>query len=332
MDIPVTKMTLFRSLACALAFAFLSAGPIASTTARAEVVQASVPDPTDDSLPRANPVKLQLNGDVLGDLSDYYTWKSDTLLDIARIEELGLVEVMAANPGVDPWNPGIGTHLVLPTAHVLPDAPRNGIVVNLAELRVYYYYPGHGVYTFPIGVGREGFGTPIGQTKIVRKMADPIWYPTAGKRADDPDLPAVVPPGPDNPLGEFALYLGWPTYLMHGTHKPWGVGRRVSRGCIRFYPEDIAWFFKNVPVGTPVTTVVQAVKLGWRDNQLYLEVHPSLDQIDQIEANGRAEPSPVTDQTERIITVAGTQSDRIDWDVVDKVLKERQGIPVRITK
>ncbi len=199
----------------------------------------------------------RVNGDIYGELIKTVTWESDNLLDIARAEHLGLIEVMAANPGVDPWLPGAGKELVLPTAHILPSGPRQGIVINLSELRIYYFDPERGVYTFPIGVGREGFGTPIGSSKVVRKAAGPTWYPTPGKRADDPDLPAVVPPGPDNPLGEFALYLGWPTYLMHGTNKPYGVGRRVSRGCIRLYPEDIAFLFKQAKVGTPVRTTVE---------------------------------------------------------------------------
>ncbi len=273
----------------------------------------------------------RLVDDMFGEMSETVTFDKDTLLDIARAEDLGMVELMAANPGVDSWYPGAGTKLVLPTAHLLPDAPRHGIVINLAELRLYFYHPEKGVFTFPIGNGRDSFTTPLGETKIVRKQADPTWYPTAAKRAEDPTVPAVVPPGPDNPMGEFALYLGFPTYAIHGTNKPDGVGRRVSRGCIRMYPEDVAWLFEQVPVGTPVTVISQPVKVGHSGGQLYLEVHPSLHQVDQIEETGQLQPEPLTDQTDTILLAAGTDSSRIDWTIVDRALAERRGYPIRIS-
>lgn len=274
----------------------------------------------------------RLNGDILGELHHTTTWKTDNLLDLARAEDLGMIEILAANPGVDPWLPGAGTDIVLPTAHILPSGPRQGIIINLAEQRLYYYDPKRGPMTFPIGVGRDGFGTPIGTTKIVRKQAAPTWYPTASRLAEDPPVPKVVPPGPDNPLGEFAMYLGWPAYLMHGTNKPDGVGRRVSHGCIRMYPEDIAFLFRNVPVGTPVRTTLEVVKLGRRDGQLYIEVHPSLDQIDQLEQNHVMEAQPLPDQTDHILMAAGEDSNRLDWNAIDQALKLRQGIPIRITR
>jgi L,D-transpeptidase ErfK/SrfK len=270
--------------------------------------------------------------DVYGEMAETLTFEKDTLLDIARAEELGLIELMAANPGVDAWYPGTGVKLVLPTAHILPAGPREGVVVNLAELRLYYFDPHKGVFSFPLGVGKEGFGTPHGRTKVVRKQANPIWYPTEGKREEDPTLPAVVPPGPDNPLGEFALYLGFPTYLIHGTHKPWGVGRRVSRGCIRMYPEDIAWLFEHVAVGTPVTIVEQPVKIGRRQGHLFLEVHPTLEQIDQIEEAGVYKPEPIADPTDAVLLAAGDDMLRIDWSAVDRAFAERRGYPVQITR
>jgi len=142
----------------------------------------------------------------------------------------------------------------------------------------------------------------------------------------------VVPPGPDNPLGEFALYLGWPTYLMHGTHKPDGVGRRVSRGCIRMFPEDIAFLFRHVGVGTQVRTIFEPVKLGRNNGQLYIEVHPSLAQLDQLELDKVAKPEPLPDQTDRILLAAGDDGTRLDWKAIDQALKERKGIPIRITR
>lgn len=272
--------------------------------------------------------------DVIGEVRTMTTVYEDTLLDIARENGLGLIELMAVNPGVDEWLPGEGTRIVLPTAHVLPDAPRRGVVVNLAELRLYYFPPDGGpVETFPIGVGRDGFMTPQGQTKIVRKTDGPSWYPTANTRADRPELPAVVPPGPDNPLGEYALYLGWPTYLIHGTNMPWGVGRRVSRGCIRMYPENIEYLFGKIPTGTPVTVVSQSVMLGWHEGDLFIEVHPSPEQVDQIEVEGEAAPVAVPEQSDpdRILAAAGDQIWRLDWPAINEALERRQGIPVRIT-
>ena len=206
--------------------------------------------------------------DLVGQMQTHTVSANETLLDIARDYQLGFVEVVAANQGIDPWVPGAGKLLVVPGAHILPDAPRNGIVVNLAELRLYAFTSDGRINTYPIGVGRLGLTTPVGQTRVIRKRANPTWTPTAATRADNPDLPKSVPPGPDNPLGRFAIDLGWPTYAIHGTNIPWGVGRRVSRGCIRMYPEHIEKLFAATDVGTKVTVVDQAVKVGWRDGSL----------------------------------------------------------------
>ncbi len=273
--------------------------------------------------------------DMLGAIRFHTTRYEDTLLDIARANRLGLIELMAANPGVDPWLPGENLRLVLPTAHILPDAPRRGLVVNVAELRVYYFQDAdRPLISLPLGVGREGFKTPLGKTKVVRKKQGPTWRPTANARKDDPELPAVVPPGPDNPLGDFALYLGWPTYLIHGTNKPWGVGRRVSRGCIRMYPEDIEWLFNQVPVGTPVTVIDQPVKIGRYRGDLYLEVHPSKTQMDQIEETHSAAPDPPKElqDHEPIIRAAGPDTARLNWTMIQWALERREGLPYRITQ
>jgi L,D-transpeptidase ErfK/SrfK len=280
----------------------------------------------------------QKAGDIIGEMHEYYIWRDDEdLLEVARADELGLIELMAANPGVDPWLPGRGTHLLLPTMHILPEAPRKGIVINIAELRLYYYDAADGYFSFPLGVGRDGFLTPVGSTKIVRKKEKPSWYLTPSEIRDHPELPKVIPPGEDNPLGDYALYLGWPTYLIHGTNTPWGIGRRTSRGCIRMYPEDIEWLFRMVPIGTPVTVVDQPVKLGWKDGELYLEVHPSTMQVDQMEETSRSpgppDPVPLEQQADRILKVAGPDdSERLDWPAIEKALTDRQGYPIRITE
>lgn len=270
--------------------------------------------------------------DIIGRLRTHITRPDSILLDVARRFDLGIVEISAANPGIDPWMPGPERLVVLPTAHILPDAPREGIVINLAELRLYYFGAG-GVETHAIGIGRDGFHTPKGRTRIVRKAKNPTWYPTESKRKLDPTVPRVVPPGPDNPLGHRALYLGWPAYLIHGTNKPYGVGRRVSLGCIRMYPEQIEDLYEKVEVGTPVTVVAQWVKCGFRDGELWLEVHPDYDQVDELEVHYTmtAKPPPAG-SLDYIRQIAGDEAARVDWDFVEAELVARRGYPVRITR
>ncbi len=274
------------------------------------------------------------SSDLVGSLRYYTAVYEDTLLDIARRYDLGFVELRAANPGVDPFLPGENRRILLPSMHILPDGPRSGVLVNLADLRLYFFGSGGQVHTFPLGVGREGRKTPLGRTTVVRKKKNPSWTPTANMRRLDPDLPAFMPPGPDNPLGTRALYLGWRAYLIHGTSKPDGVGRRVSSGCIRMYPWDVEWLFEQVPVGTQVTVVFQRKKLGWRNGHLYLESHPSPKQVDQIEVSGRAdvEGDSWKSNPDPILVAAGDMSDRIDWRLVNAALDERAGIPVQITR
>ena len=271
-------------------------------------------------------------GDLIGTLAWYVTDGQQTLLDVARRHDLGILELSAANPGVDVWVPGEGRPVLLPTAHLLPAVERRGIVINKAELRLYWFRDDGSIETHPIGVGREGFDTPLGQTRIVRKQAAPTWRPTASARADNPDLPAVVGPGPDNPLGDFALYFDWPTYLMHGTNKPFGVGRRVSRGCIRMYPEDIAHLFEAVPVGTPVDVVEQPVKTGWSAGEFYVEVHPDILQLDHLEATYQSFPNPARGVAERVRAEAGPALARVDWDAVEAEARARRGVPVKVTR
>ena len=161
---------------------------------------------------------------------------------------------------------------MLPTVHLLPDAAPEGIIINLADMRLYYFAePGGPMQSFPIGIGREGLLTPLGSTKVVRKNKDPTWRPTPRMRAENPELPEAVPAGPDNPLGNRAMYLGWPQYLIHGTNKPLGIGRRTSSGCVRMYPEDVEYLFDRIAVGTKVTVVDQPIKLSWIDDALYIE-------------------------------------------------------------
>lgn len=271
--------------------------------------------------------------DLVGRMGTYRTVYEDTLVALARRFGLGYVELVAANPGVDPWLPGAGTEIVLPTAHLLPDAPRRGVVINLTEMRLYHFDgSGRVQATYPIGIGRDNRMTPLGRTRIARKVADPTWYPPAWLRAERPGLPAAVPPGENNPLGRFALYLGWPRYLVHGTHRPYGVGRRVSAGCIRLYPEHIERLYAAVPVGTPVTVVDQPVKFGWIDGELYVEVHPSKAQADELEAEGRFTPELPPQLVRKATAAAGPQAERLDVPATLRAGRERRGYPVRITR
>lgn len=272
--------------------------------------------------------------DLVGRLSYLVTDGQKTLIDIAVERDLGILSISALNQGVDVWVPGPERLVTLPTAHVLPEFERRGIIVNLAEFRLYYFPTLNAppvIHT--IGIGRDGFSTPIGPTTIVRKQANPSWYPTESTRADRPDLPSVVPSGPDNPLGLFALYLGFPTYLIHGTNKPYGVGRRVSRGCIRMYPSGVASLFAQVPVGTPARIMNDPIKLGWSEGELYLEVHPDTEQFDQLEVDYRfTRKPPPPDAAARITAKAGVEATRLAWDVIERELVNRQGIPVQITR
>lgn len=279
---------------------------------------------------------LATDQDMIGEPGEVQAEQQDTLPDLARRFHLGFDEISIANPGVDIWIPGAGTIIRLPTQHLLPEVPRSGIVINLPDGRLYYF---HGdaagrplVETYPISVGRMDWKTPIGLTTIVRKEKSPTWYPPESVREshlkDDGDvLPASIPPGPDNPLGAYALRLGVPggAYLIHGTNKPVGVGMQITHGCIRLYPEDIEVLFQEVPVGMTVRIVNQRIKTGWLDGALYLEVHRPLDGMNLEDAEN------LTSLTRAIVSATATRRVIIDWDTAERVFNEANGIPVRIS-
>ncbi|MBU6474475.1 MAG: L,D-transpeptidase family protein [Alphaproteobacteria bacterium] len=270
---------------------------------------------------------------TVGKLKTYTLGEQDTLLDVARYFNIGFVEMRAANPGVDAWTPVPGSSVVIPSFKLIPrTAHQDGIVVNLAQMRLFYFRtPGRPPVTFPIGIGRDGLSTPLGHTTIIRKQADPYWYPTPRMRMEEPFLPAAVPPGPDNPLGAFALYLGWPEYRIHGTNLPWAVGRSVSSGCMRMYAPDIAALYRMVPVGTHVTVVDQPILVGWVGPKLYLEADPTKTQGLDIEIGGTHKIKPLTPGLKKtIIAAAGQGADKIDWAVAERVVAERLGYPVMI--
>ena len=270
----------------------------------------------------------------MGEEVIYVATQEDTLVHIARAQEMGFVEMRAANPNVDPWIPGNGTELILPKRHILPDAPHDGIVINLPEMRLYAFVNGDKEpTTFPIGIGREGLETPVGTTSVVRKMEGPTWRPTPRMRREDPTLPAVVEQGPENPLGTHALYLGWPTYALHGTNKPYGIGRRISSGCIRLYPENITQLFEMIPVGTKVTVVNQPIKLAWIDDVLYLEAHPDMEQAIQMEETGQIYSAKMSEQDMAfIVSAAGAFQDKLHWATIRNEVRNRSGRPVMIAR
>lgn len=269
---------------------------------------------------------------VVGTLADYTAQPGDNLADIARHFDVGYTEMMAANPGIDPWSPA-GRQLTIPSLYILPDAPRVGIVLNLAERRLYYFPPGgKSVQTYPIGIGAIGFTTPLSTTRVVRKEPNPTWVPPPSIHAENPDLPAAIGPGPDNPLGAFALRLGWPNYLLHGTNKPDGVGRNVSHGCIHLYPEDIERLFKAVAVGTPVRAIEQPAAAAWMAIGLYVEAHPSKEQADQIDTEQPVTPEEAAGLREAVAASAGENAGAVDWNAVDQAGLQRTGLPVEVAQ
>jgi len=226
--------------------------------------------------------------DVIGQVSTITASSNDTLLDVARRYDLGQNEILLANPAVDRWLPDDNAVVVLPNRFILPNVERTGLVLNLPEMRLYYFpEPKAGetpvVITHPISVGRMDWETPLGKTSIINKKKDPDWRPPQSLKDEaiaegNEPLPDIVEAGPDNPLGRYAMRLGIPGYLIHSTNKPYGVGMRVTHGCLRMYPEDIERLFDDIPVGTPVHIVNQPIKLGWLAGSLFVELHPPLDE------------------------------------------------------
>ena len=276
--------------------------------------------------------------DVVGVLQSVITSKEDTLSDIARRFDVGYEEIVRANPGVDPWLPGADRQIVVPTQFVLPDAPREGVVINIAAMRLYYFPPHKPgqkqlVYTHPIGIGKVGWATPEGTTKIQRRQKDPTWRPPVSvikeHRENGDDLAAVVGPGPDNPLGRYAFYLGWPGYLIHGTNKPYGVGLRSSHGCIRLYPEDIAFLYDRIPLGTNVHVVNQPFVFGWSQDKLYMQAYGSLedDQRDWKKAQQRLLSKSLGPRIQKELARRGED---VSWDLILELARTPRGLAVVI--
>lgn len=260
---------------------------------------------------------------VVGSNRPYLPARGETLIELARRSGTGYRAMMRANPGIDPWLPPTGREIILPYSFILPASATEGITINLAELRLYYVWQENGqtrVRVYPVGIGREGWDTPLGNFTIVSRVKNPSWSAPASIREKSPGTPAMIPPGPNNPLGEFWLGLSIPGYGIHGTTKPYGVGRRVSHGCIRLYPEDIKDLFHRVSLDTPVWIIYQPVKVGLRDNRLYIEVHPSQ-----------------TIREDDLLKEAMRQVSALDWqDPLDlaalhNAIWEQRGVPIPIS-
>jgi L,D-transpeptidase ErfK/SrfK len=268
---------------------------------------------------------------VVGEDQTVETVYQDTLYDLARKFSLGSEELIRVNPGVDPWLPGAGRKLIVPGRHILPPGPREGIVVNLPEHRLYYYpKPKRGgpieVITYPVSIGKMDWRTPLGTTHVIGKQKNPVWYPPESVRkehaeAGDP-LPASVPSGPDNPLGLFAMRLaaGNGTYLIHGTNNPIAVGLAVTHGCIRMYPDDVAALFPLIAVGTEVRLINQPVKVAWVDGELLLEAHPPVD------AQGQSFEPNIDQFADMLRTAVGETTVAIHWDYAREVLQKADGV------
>jgi L,D-transpeptidase ErfK/SrfK len=268
---------------------------------------------------------------VVGDDTTVTTVYEDTLYDLARQFSLGSEELIRVNPDVDPWLPGAGKQLIIPGRHILPPGPHEGIVVNLPEHRLYYYpprTPGRPiqVITYPVSIGKMDWHTPIGLTHVIGKQKNPTWFPPASVRkehaeAGDP-LPVRVPPGPDNPLGAYAMRLaaGGGTYMIHGTNNPIAVGLAVTHGCIRMYPDDVAELFPLIPIGTPVYLINVPVKVAWVDGELLLEAHPPVD------AEGQSFEPNVDQFAELLRAAVGDSTVAIHWDYAREVLQRADGV------
>ncbi|MCW8872689.1 MAG: L,D-transpeptidase family protein [Xanthomonadales bacterium] len=276
------------------------------------------------------------SGDLFGQEEYLVGTNVDTLADVARQFGVGHQEIRLANPDVDFWLLPADARVLLPKRHILPHARREGIVLNVPEMRLYYFPrackddEACSVVTYPVSIGQMDWLTPLGTTRVTAKVPNPTWTPPESIRreaeADGKTLPAVVPPGPDNPLGAYALYLDLPGYRIHGTNRPYGVGMRVTHGCVRMYPEDIESLFEQVSVGTKVQIVDQPIKLGWSGPTLYMEVHPPLEE--DIEGIAMLKDTALR----RLEEMEAERPFILNGREFLRALDEQRGIPVAISR
>lgn len=272
----------------------------------------------------------------MGSLKVVTAAEGQMLVDLARVHDLGQDELLLANPGKSRWIPASGQQVLLPTRYVLPQTTRSGVVINLPERRLYWYVSGRAgnssrIVTFPVSVGQLDWSTPVTSTQVVSRKKNPPWYPPPSIREEAAErgvvLPDVVPAGPANPLGNHALYLDMPGYLIHGTNNPSGIGLRVTHGCIRLYPEDVEFLYRFLPESSTVTIVDQSVKVGWQADTLYVEVHPPL------EENNMSEDEQLVLAMDLIRDALADRPDtRLQSWLVRRAVQRRDGIPVSVTR
>src|SRR5436189_3936540 len=320
---------MMRRLACAMAALALAGGVETVLAAYDEdaFVQKSIPAFSIPTPPKGGAATET----VIGQVRPYRIRKGDTLIDLARYYDLGYNEIVDANPGIDPWVPPAGATILLPTQWVLPCCTYEGIVVNIPEMRLFFYRRAAGdpnttiVYTYPVGLGRDDWRTPSGKFKIRGKTVNPQWnIPESIRKehiAERNDPRKFIPGGaPDNPLGKYRLELTLPLYGIHGTDIPWGVGMQVSHGCVRLYPEDVERLFPLVPVGTPGEFIYQLVKAGVRGGAVYLEVHRDI--------YGYA---PALYQEAAAAIERARVAGRVDQNRLLAALEDLSGVPMRIS-
>ncbi len=285
-------------------------------------------------VPAALALRLPLppkNNDLSGQVQFASVQLNDTFADVARRYDVGYYELVEANPEVNPDQPAPGTVLIIPTQFLLPHIPRAGIVMNLATMRLYYFPQGKNYfYTYPIGIGKEDWQTPLGVLRIIQKIVNPVWVVPESvmkyrEQHGDP-VPRVMPSGPDNPLGDFAMRLSKPTYLIHGTNDPSSVGRRSSAGCIHLYPEDIKELFAMTPVDTRVLIINQPYVAGWNDRKLYVAAHLPLEE----ERAELANTSAVVEALINSMLDNDEEDSKINWKKATEIIKEHTGIPAII--
>ncbi len=269
------------------------------------------------------------NKRLLGSPKTHTVVKGNYFQQIAEQYNVGFLALMSANPEHDPFLPKVGTNIIIPSEMLLPFISHQGIVINLPELRLYYFSPNmKKVHVFPVGIGRQGLSTPITNTYIGEKRQDPIWRPTQKMQKRHfleygKYLPKEVPPGPNNPFGKYALRLGTSEYLIHGSNQRFGIGMRASSGCIRMYDDDIKWLFENVPINTKVRVINQPVKMSYENGEKRLiEIHQPLTDLKE-----QYNTTVVTKEMQRFVG-----SKREDWQRLLSVIEKPHGLVIELTK
>lgn len=300
----------------------VSPDPKTITKVAPEITQTSIP---------THEFALTDGQTLIGTLATVNTRENDTLSDIARHFGLGYNDITLANPNIPAWTPATDSRVLLPLSFILPDSPHQGITLNLVNMRMFYYPKSQPdkVYTYPIGIGRQSWNTPTGLTRIATKKANPSWYVPASiqkEHAQKGDsLPTVIGPGPDNPLGLYAMNLGFERYLIHGTNKPYGIGMQVSHGCVQLYPEDIEALFNNIAVGTPVRIVHQPYLTAWHNNMLYLEANEPLTKWAHDKSRQKKQ------LLKELRQLSAEKNAAVDWEKVERIIARADGIPTPVS-